>query len=258
MKKKYELIETGLGWFRIKSMRDFRMRTGQRIKYGKLGGYVLSDGCLSHEGLCWIKDNACVSGKVSENAIVRCDAIVEGIVSGNAVIDDSAIVEGTISGNTIVKDNAYVGPNATVTGEAMVKADQWIRYGTVTTDLLGTNDLTGALYAELGIKPKNGKVILYKQVLNTDNPKIFKSWYKNSFLYEIGKEAVENDVNTDVTRMFGRGLHFTTLEFIDCYEGDTILECEINVKDILTVQENKVRAKKCRVIKKFIRKRNNG
>ena len=251
MDKKYELIknEDGLIW--IRALKDFILITGETVKKGDIGGCVVSEKCLSQEGNCWIMDYAYVSGKVSGNAIVKDFAKIYGKVSENAVIKDYARVCGIVSGNASVRDCACIEKNATATGNAVVQADQWIRYGIIATDLLGTNDLTGALYAELGIKPKNGKVILYKQVLNTNNPKIFKSWYEPSFIYEIGKEAVETDVDENIIKSCVKGLHFTSLESICFQGGNTILECEINVKDIITVQENKVRARKCRVIRVY-------
>ncbi len=233
MDKKYELIETGRGWHRIKALKDFTLITGEIIKKDDVGGYVRSEDCLSHEGNCWIMNDAVVCGKVS----------------GNAVVKDFAKVYGVAFGNAIVKDYTRVSADATVTGNAMVQAFQHITYGTVTTNLLGTKDWEAALYAELGIVPKNGKIILYKKTWRTNGSNVFESNHNSNFIYEIGKKAVETNVDEDVMKSCAAGLHFTTLEFIDKWSGETILECEINVKDIVTVQENKVRARKCRVIK---------
>ena len=217
MEKKYKLIKINNFWYRVKTLKDFTLITGEIIKKGDVGGYVKSEDCLSQEGNCWVMTDATVNGRVS--------------------------------GNAVVKDDGFVGPNAAVIGNAVVQAWQRINYGTVTTDLLGTKDWTGALYAELRIKPENGKVILYKTVRDTDNPEIFRSWYKHSFIYEIGKEAVETDVDEDVMNCCGKGLHFTSLEFIDEDMYNTILECEIDIEDILTVQDGIIRARKCRVIR---------
>jgi len=233
MDKKYELLKVDNIWLRVKALKDFTLITGETVKKGDFGGFVDSEDCLSQEGNCWIMDDSYVFGKVF----------------GNAVIKDFAKVYGDVSGNAIVKDNGSVGTNATVTGNAVVQAFQYINYGTVTTNLLETKDWAGALYAELEIRPKNGKVTLYKKVLKTDNPNVFKSNYNRNFLYEIGKEAIENDVDEDIMKTCAAGLHFTSLEFIDCYEGDTIIECEVNVEDILTVQYCIVRARKYKVIR---------
>jgi hypothetical protein len=233
MEKKYELIEDKYGWFRVKSLKDFTLITGEHVKKGDIGGFVASEDCLSQEGSCWIKDKSEVWGQIS----------------GNAVVKDYARVCGIASENAIIKNNGFVGPHATATGNAIVQADQNINFGSVTTDLLGTKDWKGALFAEFGIVPKNGKVTLYKAVWSTDNPKVFESLYEPSFIYAIGKEVIETDVDEDVMKVCGKGLHFASLEFIDCCEDNTILECEVDLEDILTVQNFTVRARKCRVIR---------
>ena len=252
MGKKYELIKNEYGFNRVKALKDFTLITGEQINKGDLGGIIESEDCLSQEGLCWIMDEAYVEGEVSGNAVVKDDAKIYGTVSGNAIVEYDAIVEGTVSGNAIVRDNGFVGENATVTGNAVVQADQYITFGTVTTDILSTKDWASALYAELGIIPKNGKVILYKDVQSTDNPKNFKSLYKPSFLYEVGKTVEETDVDEDVMKVCGKGLHFTLQEIIENEQtGDTIIECEVAIEDILTVQYCIVRARRCKVIRVY-------
>ena len=223
MGKKYELIKANNYWYRVKALQDFTLITGDTIKQGDIGGFVKSEGCLSHEGLCWIKDEAYVKGRVAENAVI--------------------------------KDHGYVDANAIVTENAVVQAYQQISYGTVTTDLLGTKDWEGALYAEFGLVPEDGKVILYKRVWSTNFPDIFTSDCNNKFLYVIGKEVFEFNINEDVMKAFGKGLHFTSLEFVGNWKIDIIsniiIECEINVEDILTVMNGVVRARKCKVIRAY-------
>ncbi len=232
MNKKYELLKDSY-WYRVKALKDFTLITGEIIKKNDVGGCVNSEDCLSQEGNCWIMDDSYVLGKVS----------------GNAVVKNRGCVFGQVSGNAIVKDYGFVRENAIVTGNAVVQAYQHITYGTVTTDLLGTKDWTGALYAEFGITPENGKIILYKKVWSTDNPNVFKSHHNRDFFYEVGKEAIETDVDEDVLKWCGKGLHFTTLEFIGFQGRNIILECEVNVEDVITIQDRMVRARKCRVIK---------
>jgi len=239
VEKKYELIETGYGFYRVKALKDFTLITGEKVKKGDIGGFVRSEDCLSHDGLCWIKDESEVLGQIF----------------GNAVIKDFGYVKGTASGNAIIKDHGFVGENATVADNAVVQAHQQIIYGTVTTDLLGTKDWIGALYAELGIVPKDGKVILYQKVFSTEDFGVFEVEHINNFLFELGKEAVINDANEDAMNFCGKGLYFSLLEKVKRRHGDTILECEIDVEDILTVQYNEIRAKKCKVIRVIRRKK---
>jgi len=217
MDKKYKLIDDEYSWYKVIALKDFTLITGEQIKKGDIGGFVKSEDCLSQECNCWIKNDAYVFGQVSENAVVKNEGII--------------------------------GTNATATGNAVVRARQCIIHGTVTTDLLGTKDWTAALYAEFGIVPENGKITLYKRVWNTNNPNVFESVYNRKFIYEIGKEAIETDVDENVMNECTTGLHFATLEFINYYVGNSILECEIDLKDIITVQTGIVRARKCKVIR---------
>ena len=285
MNKKYELIKDEYGLTRIRALKDFVLFTGEHVKKGDIGGLVESEDSLSQEGNCWamectdiygkvsgnavIKDEALIYGTVSGNAIVTDKAIVHGTVSGNAVVGDHsnifgtvsdnatvkgqafvcgrvsgnavikdyAIINGVVSGNAIVKNRGFIGTDATATGNAIVQADQAIIYGIVETDLLGTKDWEGALYAELGIVPENGKAIVYTKVCNTEDPNVFSETSSNQ-VYELGKETTGTDE-----------FYFTSLEFINEWDGDTILECEVDIEDVLTVQDNTVRAKKCKVIR---------
>jgi len=197
------------------------------------------------------RDNSTVSG----NAVMKdfSRTYDNSTVSGNAVMknDSGAHNNSTISGNAVMKDWSRVYNSSTVSGNALLQADQRIRYGTVTTDLLGTKDWIGALYAELGVSPKNNKVILYKKVWSTNNTNVFKSNYNRNFLYKIGKISRAQNVNEDILESCARGLHFTSLEFVNSYGGDTILECEVKVPDIVTVQVSKVRVRKCKVLRVY-------
>ena len=70
-------------------------------------------------------------------------------------------------------------------------------------------------------------------------------------MYKIGETATAEKVDEDIFKSCTRGLHFTSLEFVNSYGGDTILECEVKVPDIVTVQDSKVRARKCRVLRVY-------
>ena len=276
MGKKYELIETDYdGFYRIKALKDFQLITGEVVRKGDLGGLVEGEHTLSQEGNCWIEFEARAFGdsKVIDNSVLKDYSVARdnATVSGNAVMKDYSVARdnATVSGNAVMKGNSWTRDNSTVSGNAVMKdrsmaynssiitgnavlqAEQHIKYGTVTTDLLGTKDWIGALYAELGIVPKDNKVILYKKVWKTDDESVFKSNYHRNFLYKIGKISRVRKVDEDIFRICARGLHFTSLEFVSDYDGDTILECEVKVPDIVTVQASKVRARKCKVLRVY-------
>lgn len=50
MEKKYELIKNYNDWFRVKALKDFTLITGEKVKKGDIGGYVLSSKICSKCG----------------------------------------------------------------------------------------------------------------------------------------------------------------------------------------------------------------
>ena len=96
MNKKYELTNETKEWYgrtlhRIKALKDFN-----DVKAGDLGGWIEKENNLSHDGNCWIYNNA----RIYDNAYVY----------GNARVYDDACVY----------DNAYVHGNACVYGNVLV------------------------------------------------------------------------------------------------------------------------------------------
>ena len=122
MDKKFELIPSDIeGLFRVKALKDFG-----NVKRCDIGGYIQSEYNLSHDGNCWIYDNAAVMGnaKVWGNAQIYNNAVVRGcaIVRDNAVICDNARVydNAKVYDNAIVRDNAQVCNNARVYDNARI------------------------------------------------------------------------------------------------------------------------------------------
>jgi len=271
MEKKYELIKTYGESYYIIALKDFTLITGEQIKKGDIGGLVESEDCLSQKGNCWIIGGTIVYGKVSGNAVVKFpaevygtvseNAVVQGkaeikqnaIVTGNAVIKGSAIVEGTVSGNAVVQGSTYVGPNAIVTGNAVVQADQYINYGVVTTDLLGTKDWIGALYAEFGIVPKDGKVILRtvmaRRYDEDDKDKYFfiNGRKTSKFLsrdFKLGKKYRVPSDHPPIYLSHGMWDLYDFAEY-GLSQDPVIVEFEVYIKDIVGVKEN------CALVNKF-------
>ena len=87
--------------YRIKALRSFG-----NVHKGDLGGFVQSEQNLSHEGNCWVADNA----KVYENARI----IGSVLVNKDACINGNACIYGTngpihISDNTVITKNVIIG-----------------------------------------------------------------------------------------------------------------------------------------------------
>ena len=108
--KKYELTDETLNYngyilHRIKAVRDFGL-----VRAGDLGGWIEKEDNLSHEGNCWVYDEA----KVYRNAVVKDNAKV----FGDAVVYDNAQVfdDAQVYGYTEVCDNTKVYGDAQVYG----------------------------------------------------------------------------------------------------------------------------------------------
>lgn len=136
--KKYELTTNtktcfGRKLYQIKALKDFG-----DVKAGDLGGYIGKEENLSHDGIAWVFDNACVYGdaevrgnaqihdiaRVYDHAEVCGKAQVYGNaqICGYAEIYGKALVYGDaqIYGDACVYDNAEVFDNAQVFGDACV------------------------------------------------------------------------------------------------------------------------------------------
>ena len=109
-----------------------------RVDAGDLGGFIEGESNLSHDGDCWIGNNACAydnaqiygDARISDNARVYGNACVcsNAHVYGKARIHDYACVAGKarvydnalIYGNTCILNNASIYGNACVSGMACV------------------------------------------------------------------------------------------------------------------------------------------
>lgn len=104
--KKYELTTNTKMWFgrklyQIKALKDFG-----NVKAGELGGYIEKEENLSHDGIAWVFDNACVC----DDAKVYDDAYVYG----NACVFDNAHV----LGNAQIYDTTWVHCDAQISSNA--------------------------------------------------------------------------------------------------------------------------------------------
>lgn len=129
--KKYELVTEykkivdGIEVCRIRALRDFA-----DVMTGDLGGYVMSENNLSHDGICWIYDNATVggSGAIHDDAVVEGDArVFNSNVYNNAIIGGKALVQYCVA----ITDNAHICENSRVSssiigGNALIRGDACI------------------------------------------------------------------------------------------------------------------------------------
>ena len=127
MEKKYEILldiskeVNGRTVYRIKALKNFG-----DVLVGYLGGYIEKEENLSHEGDCFVYDNACVF----EDAEVRDDAKIfdEAQVYGTAgVFDDVEVSDhvkvydsACVYGESQIYDNAEIYESADVHGHSAV------------------------------------------------------------------------------------------------------------------------------------------
>lgn len=134
MEQKYEIRYDlykrlyGRMLYRIQALKSFN-----DVKEGELGGYVGSEKNLSHDGNCWIYDEACVFDEVQikDNARVYDNAMVYGVGS----VHDNARIYGNsqVFGCAYVRNNANVLGNAKVHGNCIVSGNV-IVYGDANID----------------------------------------------------------------------------------------------------------------------------
>jgi hypothetical protein len=105
---KYKLTDekiehNGKMLYRIQALKDFG-----NVKAGDLGGYIELERNLSHDGNCWVFDDA----RISDNAWVSDEALVfdNALVFGNAWVFGDVWVSGEarVSGNTRVYGNTKI------------------------------------------------------------------------------------------------------------------------------------------------------
>jgi len=195
-----------------------------------------------------IYDNACISGNV--NVYSFSSVYGNAKVYDNVRIHDYACICGNayISGNADIYENACVFGDAHVGGDAYISERAYVQFSRLNTDL--RKDLKASLRCQCNLIPENNKVIAYKIVY--DN---LHSLYDNKFVYEVGEIAVcENPQEDNVS--CAAGLHFSNLTYWDNradegFDELVYLKAEIDLDDIITIQEGKIRCRKAKILSKI-------
>lgn len=107
----------GVMAYRIQALRDIEINFDGHSRYvraGQLGGYISNERNLSHEGLAWVADNACV--------------LQHACVGGDALLEDQAKARNwaTIQGSSRLHGTAMVGDRVNVTDVTLGK-NEWRR-----------------------------------------------------------------------------------------------------------------------------------
>ena len=113
--EKHTVVVDGVKYCRIRALRQIDRPFGlSQVEPGDLGGFVAVSGVgavLSHEGSCWVADEAFVAGHVSGESQVTGHAFV-GVgsqVTGKSLISGYAqVVDGAVVHDSLVTDFAQV------------------------------------------------------------------------------------------------------------------------------------------------------
>lgn len=199
MDKKYKLTDEvmryeGRTLHRIQALRDFGLASK-----GELGGWVQSEDNLSHNGICWVRDNAIVMERahVRHDALISEDAVVRGgagvfddtFVGQCAVVGDKAQVRGSarVYGNAIVKYASVVAGNATVFGHAVVDEAAFVANNSVIKDnviVKGDARVLGrAIIEGNAIVQSDADYIVFKNNFSSGR---FFTWTRSNDMWSVG------------------------------------------------------------------------
>jgi len=157
----------------------------RRVFDGVLGGWIEKEANLSHDGGCWVHDQA----SVYEDAQVHEDAMVTGnsSVSGDARIGGAA----TIHGKAVILGDAVLFEQATVGGIATVRSG--ILFGVVYVGGVSYVDHQGLFFGSSRIVRYIPEVIsvMGYQISITDQQLCFYGGFPQK-LSHIGRFPCEN------------------------------------------------------------------
>lgn len=235
-KEKFELVKKNtkiaynsdgeeITLYQIRALRDFtcpfklnpdgEILDQTLVKKGDLGGYVEKEENLSHEGGCWIFEEAEVrdNGRVEGNArlvgrsLVRDNAVVKGYsclaanayVWGNAVLDGGTQMKGLVSigGNSRTNGYVSINGNSQVRGDSVLDGNIFLN-GTVVVEnakLTGNVHLCGQYYVTFDIDGNKG-IAAYRTTESTYTPNDYDP-ERHSFEYIVAstKEDIWSTYN---------------------------------------------------------------
>ena len=183
MEKKYKLtketiIVDNITLYRIKAIRDF-----SDVKAGDLGGFVEKEDNLSHEGNCWVYDNAKVynDAKIKDNAKIYNNAKI----FGNAVIYDNARIydNALIFGYSIIYDNVLITDYAKIYDYAQVSHYVHISEN---AEIYGNSSISDNIYISGNVIIKGnarvfGRSAICGNAIISDSSDyiVFKNWWSS-------------------------------------------------------------------------------
>jgi len=234
--------------------------------------YIFGNARIFHDAAVW--DSSCFGSAwiYGEASLYDSECYGDSLIYGRAEIDRSTIRDfSRINGYSSVTDS-IIGEYAQITGYARIlhRSEIWgnsvisdygsIVMGTVehnakisqnqkvvtstcATDL--TKDLSESIRVQTGLIPFDGQVIAYKQVR-----KDLTSFRDPCFQYKVGEWAIVPNAEESI-RSCASGLHFANAGYWNNNKditNSTFLIARINLEDIITVQQGKIRCRKAFIL----------
>lgn len=160
-------------YYRIQALRNIPRHN---VKVGDIGGFVSSKKILSHEGSCWIGDDATAYGnvRIEQDAYIGNNVSMAAfhsgtiIIKGQAQVLDYAIIHAYITGLTTIMDDVVISEhadiheaskivgNSLIKGHSLVKTRASLTGDSIVTDnaVIGINavihNTTVTGYSEIG------------------------------------------------------------------------------------------------------------
>ena len=161
---------------------------------------------------------------------------------GGYIDDSSQLINfGWVYDNSTVNNsrvnNSRVDNNSTVNNST-------VNNSTVDIELL-KNNIVKYIALTCGFYPINNKYVLYKRV-NKVKEGEYLSLQDSNFKYFDNQIAEELNYDSYILSSCSKGLHISGMYYWN--EGDTLIQVECNVEDVITCREGKLRVKKLRVI----------
>lgn len=277
--QKYELTnqDSKTGLYRIRAVRDFG-----NVKAGDLGGWVSNMYNLLHNGNCWVADEAkaydgsIVRGDafIGDSAEVFNKAIISGRskvlnqskvfgyanVKDDAEIRDRALVSGqsTIADFAVIRDwaqvyeNSHVGLYGQVSGSALlygfakVDGHQKVRYGKLATDITNEKNIAKSLACQLGMKFNHRNdvecylIALRPGLIDRYNPQI--RYDVGQYMFAEGRIGVEWIQYPEIHNMFQLSYKSYWKDLVN--ENMVVIKCLVNKRDIISIQSDRIFAKR--------------
>ena len=119
--RKYKLTDetktaNGTTLYRIEALRDFN-----DVKAGDKGGFVRSEESLSHDGTCWVYDDAMATDctRIMDDASLHDYASLRGHASLHG--------QASLHGHASLRDHASIRRHAALMGHALIRWHEVLR-----------------------------------------------------------------------------------------------------------------------------------